>query len=252
MNVPCCQLLIAVCFLRVALARSPEYDKVAVVPLPLPPPTELGKVTDALVPYGKLNSRIVRAQIALWLQKLPADDLQKLRASIPGGWSGLGTETGFSAFELGLADAISEALSTHPDLQISSENPLTAIEAGRVDGSKDYRAALVTAEKIPDQKIRTQYLLGVVQSAGQANSYGEAQEVRDAVLPLLAGDERHTLTAYQFGAWTYLWPAQSIAAWARTKPEGHRFGPIRHVFEHGAEFFATLEEATAFLPNFGR
>ncbi|MEO8353382.1 MAG: hypothetical protein ABI680_16760, partial [Chthoniobacteraceae bacterium] len=250
MNAVCRHLLTAVLFLHVAAARSPEYDKVAVVPLPLPPPTELGKVIAALEPYGNLNSRLVRAQIAVWLQKISANDLQKLQASIPNLWSA--APFVFQAHDLRLREAISEALSTHPDLPISSENPLTAIEAGHTDGSRDYLAALNASEQIPDPAIRTQYLLGVAQSAGRADTYSEAQKVRDAVIPLLSGDEQHDLTAYQFDEWTFLWPAQSIADWVRTKPEDERFGPIRHVLDHGAEFFATLEEAAAYLPNFGR
>jgi hypothetical protein len=226
-----------------------QYVQSGVIPLPPRPPAELKELVAVLEPYSRLNSRFVDAQIAGWLRLLNVEQLKALRAAIPGPWQYPGRDVP-SDF-CGLREMLPEVIASHPDTKPASNDALTAVEAGRRAG-KDWKTGIETAKAIEAPAIRAQFLLGLSQSAEDASTYPESMEIRSASIALLPDSERANFSSYEQDKRAMLWPAESIARWVMRQPEDHRFGPLRFILDHGADYFANVSEATRFLAYFGR
>ena len=96
----------------------------------MPPAKDLAAVLAALDPYAGWHSQLVDCQIALWLQQLSIAELQQLRTAIPSPWTG--HPHAMEAMTVELARRVTHAIASHPTLQSSPQDPLTAIEAGRL------------------------------------------------------------------------------------------------------------------------
>ncbi len=213
----------------------------------MPPAQDLAAVFAALEPYAGLHSQLVDCQIALWLQQLSISELQQLRTAIPSPRTGHPYTA--EAMTVELARRITDAIASHPTLQPSPQDPLFAIEAGRLQGARVWKSAVTTAKALPEGEARLQFILGIRQSAGGAFSFTEGAMIREVTQALLPAS--YQINSSEEEDWMFLWPANSIVQFALTKSEQSRFSIVRHLVENAHRVCSKLEEAQALLPAFG-
>lgn len=211
------------------------------------PPTDLKEVIAHIKTAKQAypNSVLAQTQLERWLMQLSLDQLTQLQRSIPTPWSA--SELSFAAMRFELDEMISCVIAVHPE-SIQKGYPASPKEFGRRAGIVDWKEALKTADQIEDEKIKSLYLIGVIESAGRMDSFTEAETLRSLVLPKLSSNQRPDVRAYK---WTFLWPAESIADLAKSYPEDKRFSLLRHVAESGNMFFSKMEEGEKYLQYFG-
>lgn len=214
------------------------------------PPTGLKEVTDQIntVTQAYPHSVLAQTQLELWLMQLTLDQLIQLQTSIPTPWSA--SELSSAAMRFELDEMISRVIAVHPE-SIKKGYTASPTEFGRRAGIVDWKEALKTADQIENADIKSRYLIGVIESAGQMATYTEADKLRQTILPKLPHDQRHRISAYGQDGWAYLWPAESIADLAKSCPEDQRFSILRHVADRGDMFFSQMKEGEKYLQYFG-
>ena len=224
-----------------------SYESVSIVPLPVPAPKDLQAVITALEPYAGLQSQLIDCQIVLWLQQLSVTELQQLSTTIRPRWSA--DALSMEAQRIALPQRIKDAIASHPSLTASPEDRLTAIEAGRIQGARDWKVAVSNAKAMPEGDARVEFILGIRQSAGRAFSYAEASMIREVTEALLPS--AHQINSSEEEEWMFLWPVNSIVQFAMTRSEKSRFSFARHLVENAERVCAKLEDAQALLTVFG-
>lgn len=211
------------------------------------PPTDLKEVITYIQKANEAypNSVLAQTQLELWLTQLTVAQLTQLQASIPTPWSA--SEVGSAAMRFELDEMLSRVIAVHPE-SIQIGRTASPTEFGRWAGVADWKEALKIADQIEDEAIKSQYLIGVIESAGEMNTFTEAHTLRSLVLSKLTSARKPDLRAYQ---WTYLWPAESIADLAKSYPEDKRFSLLRHVADNGNIFFSQMNEGEKYLQYFG-
>ncbi len=211
--------------------------------LPEKPTTDLGGVVAHLKQTKQEypHSALAQTQMELWFTQLSLAQLTELKSSIPSPWSA--TELSADAMQIRLEEMLTQVIETHPE-SIQKDHAASPREFGRRAGIVDWKEALKTADQIEDQKIKSLYLIGVIESAGQLNSFTQAETLRALILPKISRDQRHDIRSYE---WTLLWPAESIAELAISSPDDKRFSLLRHVADNGDMFFSQMKEGEKYL-----
>lgn len=212
------------------------------------PPTDLKEVIAKLRVFKNAykHSVLAKTQLELWLMQLSVDELTQLKTSIPSPWSA--QSLSFEASTIQLGEMLNAVIEVHPET-IKKGYQASPKEFGRRAGIVDWKEALKTADQIEDEQIKHRYLSGVIESAGQTNSFAEAETLRSLIFPKFPNGQRPDDRSNN---WTYLWPAESIADLAISYQEDKRFSLIRHVADNGNMFFSQMKEGEKYLQYFGR
>jgi hypothetical protein len=220
-----------------------KSEQVAVVPLPEVPPAKFQPLYELAKPYLGRGSRLIDAQLALWLQQRSPAELKDLLLQIPTGWPGV-MYSEFSEFA-------AEALQTHPNLKLAKDNPTATMETGRRAGLEKGVAAIEEAKTFADPKLRDAFLLGVEQNADRAESYTASRSFRFAVLAELSTEKKQE-AEYRREKWSQPWPALSVLEWLKSLPADKRYNDSIEFFEQADWFFAGLAQAMPHTATLGR
>lgn len=195
------------------------------------------------------GSMLAEAQIEIWLATFAQNRLLELRKAIPSPW--MASQTSMLAMQTNLSKPLTNARR----FNVVSEGPESEADAdavfhkGFLAGKTDGLAALNTAKALTDPALKDAFLMGMIVSAGRADSFADAQVIRETIMAEMSHDQRHWVSSER---WMPLWPAESIAVYADTLGEDKKFSVLRSVSDEGQEYFPNMDVAIQFLNHFGR